>query len=142
MRRVTRPRTLIVEELKHSDAFSTARMIYSGLQARGKKVGIATVYRNLQIMAGGKEVDTLQVHGETFYRLCRDHHHHHHLICRECGKAVELEIPGFEEWTRLRAESLGFSDVSHSLELFGLCAACRLRESKGDDGQHRRLSSD
>lgn len=124
-RRVTRPRTLISEQLNHSGVFSTAQMIYNGLLQKGKKVGIATVYRNLQSMADHQEVDTLHVQGETFYRLCKDQHHHHHVVCRKCGRAVELEIPGFEEWTEQRGRTLGFSDISHSLEIFGICAQCR-----------------
>jgi Fur family ferric uptake transcriptional regulator len=135
-RRVTRPRTLITEELKRSDAFSTAQTIFTNLSKRGKRVGIATVYRNLQSMAEHHEVDTVQDHGETFYRLCKDRHHHHHLVCRQCGRAVELEIPGLESWIQTRAESLGFSEVSHSLEIFGICARC----SRSHESAHHQLS--
>ncbi|WP_369344367.1 Fur family transcriptional regulator [Bifidobacterium aquikefiricola] len=131
-RRVTRPRVLIVEQLNRLDAFSTAQTVYTSLCARGKKVGIATIYRNLQAMAGRQELDTLHMDGETFYRLCKDRHHHHHLVCRKCGRTVEFEIPGFEEWTREGARSLGFSEVSHSLELFGVCKRCRLGATSND----------
>jgi Fur family ferric uptake transcriptional regulator len=76
-------------------------------------------------MAERREVDTLHLHHESYYRLCRDHHHHHHLVCRKCGKVVEFEMPGFEKWTCSKAASLGFRDVSHSLELFGICDGCQ-----------------
>jgi Fur family ferric uptake transcriptional regulator len=57
-------------------------------------------------------------------------------VCRRCGRAVELEIPGLEQWVNSRAQSLGFSDVTHSIEIFGLCAQCRKlekREATDDD---------
>jgi Fur family ferric uptake transcriptional regulator len=61
--------------------------------------------------------------GETRYRIC-GLEHHHHLICNSCGKTVEFELPGFEAATKALAQSHGFQEVSHSIELFGTCADC------------------
>ncbi|MCI1798356.1 MAG: transcriptional repressor [Bifidobacterium tibiigranuli] len=136
MQRVTRARMLIVKQLQEDDTFATAQTVYNRLFEKGRRVGIATVYRNLQIMAQDGELDSVRQNGEVYYRLCRDRHHHHHVVCRRCGRAVELEIPGLEQWVNSRAQSLGFSDVTHSIEIFGLCAQCRKlekREATDDD---------
>lgn len=125
MRKLTQPRTLITEQLKADSTFATAQTIFKRLQAQGKSVGIATVYRNLQAMAADGDVDSLHQEGETYYRLCADRHHHHHVICRRCGRTVEVEIPDLEKQVQAKAESLGFSDVTHALEIFGLCAQCQ-----------------
>ena len=45
-------------------------------------------------------------------------------ICRRCGLAVEVSGPGVERWAARIAEENGFVDVTHSIELFGLCASC------------------
>ena len=62
--------------------------------------------------------------GEAVYRRCSDTHHHH-LVCRECGATVEIEGPAVERWTSAMAAEHGFADVSHTLEIFGTCPACR-----------------
>lgn len=150
IKRVTRARVLIMKQLQEDDTFTTVQTVYNRLITKGRHVGIATVYRNLQIMAQDGELDSVRQHGEVFYRLCRDRHHHHHVVCRRCGRAVELEIPGLEQWVNSRAQSLGFSEITHSIEIFGLCAQCRALEEgeKRDSGQddeerdsHRRYLS-
>ena len=63
--------------------------------------------------------------GEVLYRSCASEHHHHHLVCRTCGFTEEIEQSQIESWVSALAADHGFSDVEHSLELFGLCASCR-----------------
>ena len=66
--------------------------------AGGDKVGLATVYRNLQAMAADGEIDMLRTDdGEAVYRACSTGHHHH-LVCRDCGRTVEVEGPTVEAW--------------------------------------------
>ncbi|MCI1220084.1 MAG: transcriptional repressor [Bifidobacterium sp.] len=132
--RVTRARVLIEKQLEDDDTFATAQTVYDRLVAKGQHVGAATVYRNLQSMAADGKVDSVRHDGEAFYRLCKDRRHHHHVVCRRCGRAVELEIPGLEQWVGRRACSLGFSDVTHEIDIFGLCAQCRALEADHADG--------
>ena len=58
--------------------------------------------------------------GEIVYRRCSTGHHHH-LVCRDCGRTVEVEGPAVERWADKVSAEHGFSDVSHTLELFGRC---------------------
>jgi Fur family ferric uptake transcriptional regulator len=78
-------------------------------------------------MAERGDVDVLTHSGETVYRRCSDTQHHHHLVCRSCGRTVEVSGPTVENWATAIAEEHGFRDVSHTLELFGICAACARR---------------
>ena len=48
--------------------------------------------------------------------------HHHHLVCRACGKTVEVDGPAVERWADKVSAEHGFTDVSHTLEIFGLCS--------------------
>ena len=94
------------------------------LSSSGSPVGLATVYRTLQLYADQGDVDVLRREdGEAIYRRCSETHHHH-LVCRSCGATVEVEGPAVERWTTSMAAEHGFTDVSHTLEIFGTCAAC------------------
>ncbi len=66
-----------------------------------------------------------QPEGEVLYRYCRSGQHHHHIVCRICGRSAETECPELAGWAERLAESLGYSDVSHAVEVFGVCAGCR-----------------
>jgi Fur family ferric uptake transcriptional regulator len=50
--------------------------------------------------------------------------HHHHLVCRSCGRSVEVEGPEVEAWASSVAAQHGFTDVSHTVEVFGTCQVC------------------
>lgn len=123
-RRDTRQRRALREHLAVSEAFVSAQQLHDDLRARGDKIGLATIYRTLQVMSEAGEVDTVRtVDGETLYRKCGPRHHHH-LLCRNCGLTVELDGPGVERWAAKAADVNGFTDVQHVVELFGLCGQC------------------
>lgn len=123
-RRDTRQRRALREHLADSEAFVSAQQIYDDLRTSGDKVGLATIYRTLQAMTEAGEVDAVRTDdGETLYRKCGPRHHHH-LVCRNCGLTVELAGPSVERWATKAADDNGFTDVTHVVELFGLCAAC------------------
>lgn len=124
-RRTTRQRVAVAELLAESDEFRSAQELHAALRAVGASVGLATVYRNLGLMARGGEVDTLiREDGETLYRKCSSVHHHQ-LVCRECGRTMDVAGPAVETWANTVAAEHGFADVSHRMELFGSCADCR-----------------
>jgi len=126
-RRDTRQRRALREHLAASDSFVSAQQIHEALRSTGDKVGLATIYRTLQAMVDAGEVDTVRHDdGETLYRKCGPVHHHH-LVCRSCGLTVELDGPTVERWAAKAAEENGFADVTHVVELFGLCADCAAR---------------
>ena len=77
-------------------------------------------------MAAAGEVDVLRTaEGESVYRRCRSDDHHHHLVCRTCGRTVELPGDEVESWAANVAQAHGFSDTTHTVEVFGVCASCR-----------------
>jgi Fur family ferric uptake transcriptional regulator len=121
--RSTRQRRAVAAQLGASDDFRSAQEIHEALRRDGEAVGLATVYRALQAMADTGEVDVLTHSGEAVYRRCSETHHHH-LVCRVCGRTVEIKGPAVERWTTAIAEEHGYRDVSHDLELFGVCPDC------------------
>ncbi len=87
-------------------------------------MGLTTVYRTLQGMAEAGEVDVMHPPGGEFrYRRCSAGHHHH-LVCRSCGRTVEVAGPAVEAWSDRVAAAHGFTEVDHTLEIFGTCPDC------------------
>ncbi len=124
-RRQTRQRSAVLALLEDLDGFRTAQDLHALLRQRGDAVGLATVYRALQALVDDGLVDVLRgADGEAAYRRCSSPVHHHHLVCRSCGRTVEVADPPVERWAARVAAEHGFADVQHQLEVFGTCAAC------------------
>ncbi len=124
MVRATRQRAAIAALLENVDEFRSAQELHDELRRSGDNIGLTTVYRTLQSMATSGLVDTLRTDsGESVYRRCSAHHHHH-LVCRACGATVEVAGGAAETWAAEVAREHGFSDVSHTIEIFGLCGEC------------------
>jgi Fur family ferric uptake transcriptional regulator len=123
--RPTKQQTAVAAALATIEGFTSAQALHEILRAKGDKVGLTTVYRHLQSLADAGEVDALRTDdGETVYRRCVGEEHHHHLVCKLCGATVEVSGPEVEAWAAAVAKKHGYTDVSHTLEVFGTCAAC------------------
>ncbi|OBI40814.1 transcriptional repressor [Mycobacterium kyorinense] len=123
--RSTRQRAAISTLLDTLDEFRSAQELHDELRRRGENIGLTTVYRTLQSMSAAGLLDTLRTDtGESVYRRCSEHHHHH-LVCRSCGSTVEIAGHDVETWAAQVAAEHGYSDVSHTIEIFGTCAECR-----------------
>jgi Fur family transcriptional regulator, ferric uptake regulator len=121
-RRTGRQRDLVAAFLEGESTFRSAQSIHGELREQGSGIGLATVYRALQGLVEEQQVDALRTaDGEVVYRRCSRGGHHHHLVCRECGRTVEVEGPAVERWATRVADEHGFRDVSHTLEIFGTC---------------------
>ncbi|MGY2128384.1 Fur family transcriptional regulator [Blastococcus sp. SYSU DS0617] len=126
-RRTTRQRSALVALLDELDGFRSAQELHSLLRERGDSVGLATVYRALQALVEDGQLDVLRSSdGEAAYRRCSPVHHHH-LVCRSCGRTVEVSDPPVERWAARIASEHGFADVQHQVEVFGTCADCSAR---------------
>jgi Fur family ferric uptake transcriptional regulator len=125
--RNTRQRTAVSALLAEVEGFHSAQDLHAMLRDRGERVGLTTVYRTLQGLADAGEIDVMRPPGgEHLYRRCSEGHHHH-LVCRSCGRTVEVAGPAVETWADRVAAQHGFSDVSHTLEIFGTCPTCAAR---------------
>jgi Fur family transcriptional regulator, ferric uptake regulator len=123
--RNTRQRAEVLALLAATDGFRSAQQLHAALRDRGAGVGLTTVYRTLQLLADAGEVDQLRLpDGGQLYRRCGQGRHHHHLVCRSCGRTVEVAGPAMERWARDQAARHGFTDVDHTVEIIGTCADC------------------
>jgi Fur family ferric uptake transcriptional regulator len=123
--RGTRQAEAVAAVLDRLPGFCSAQQIHAELRERGEAVGLTTVYRHLQALSETGRVDAIRdSSGEILYRRCLTDTHHHHLTCRNCGRSVEVEGKAVERWADEVARQAGFSEVGHTVELFGLCPDC------------------
>lgn len=126
--RSTRQRAAVSAVLDELEDFRSAQDLHAMLRQRGEGIGLTTVYRALQVLSDAGEIDVLRTDdGEAVYRRCSTGHHHH-LVCRSCGRTVEVEGPTVERWADRVGTENGFVDISHTLEVFGTCSGCASRQ--------------
>ncbi len=127
--RNTRQAEALESIMREAEGFRTAQDLFAELRRRGDRIGLTTVYRHLSTLAEQGSADVVHTaDGESQYRLCgvpsageSSQDHHHHLVCRECGRSVEVSGPEVEAWAERVALAAGYTEVSHTLEVFGLC---------------------
>jgi Fur family transcriptional regulator, ferric uptake regulator len=122
--RTSHQRAAVAAAFDELDGFSSAQEVHARMRAAGDGIGLSTVYRAVQTLVEEGRLDAIRTDsGETIYRRCGPQHHHH-LICRACGRTVEVEGPAVERWADRIAAQHGFADVSHTLDIFGTCSNC------------------
>jgi len=124
VKRNTWQREAVREALGTTDGFVSAQTLHAQLRTAGSSVGLATVYRALADLATEGDADSLQQEGEILYRACTTGSHHHHLICRTCGRTVEISADPVEHWAREVAAANGFTRPNHVVDVFGYCPDC------------------
>jgi Fur family ferric uptake transcriptional regulator len=123
--RPTRQRLRVLTELMGERDDVTAQELHERLRSGGEKLGLATVYRTLGLLAEAGVIDALSHRpGELCYRWCGQGHHHH-LVCSGCHRVVELDDCELDPWLERISRAHGFVTTGHRLEVSGLCAACR-----------------
>jgi Fur family ferric uptake transcriptional regulator len=89
-------------------------------------IGYATVYRTMKILTDSGLAVTRQFgDGQTRYENLPEGGHHDHLICLKCSRIVEFQNQKIEDLQNETASHYGFTVISHKLELYGYCSACR-----------------
>ncbi|MCZ3389685.1 MAG: transcriptional repressor [Actinomycetia bacterium] len=122
--RNTRQRVAVLDMLDSLNQFTSAQDIHGRLRDNGSTVGLTTVYRTLQSLAEARQVDVIRTDdGEAMYRRCTTEHHHH-LVCRRCGRTIEVDSPTVESWAEEVAKRHGFADINHTIEIYGVCPDC------------------
>jgi Fur family transcriptional regulator, ferric uptake regulator len=130
--RTTQQKRALDQVLAACADFRSAQELHAELRAGGARVGLTTVYNNLRSLADRGAVDTVRTEGgETLYRRCESESHHHHLVCRLCGRTVEISGPVVERWADEAAAAEGFVDVRHTVEIVGTCRQCARARPRG-----------
>jgi len=130
----TQQRRLIVQAFLEMNTHVDAEELYKRLAGEGHEIGLATVYRTLNLLteAGLIEQKSFQ-DGRAVFEVAHPGSHHDHLICTECGIVVEFEDEEIEALQLKIASRYGIELISHRLDLYGHCtdkSACKARKQK------------
>ncbi|MGZ3713406.1 MAG: Fur family transcriptional regulator [Bdellovibrionota bacterium] len=122
--KVTIPRRAILQALILEHGPFTAEEIHKQISRR--VCDLATVYRTLSSLEEAGLLRRCEFgDGSARYEMAgQGNAHHHHLICKSCKKVEVVDECELEEIDRF-AQKRGFTDISHTLEFFGICADCR-----------------
>lgn len=131
--RMTPQRATILEVfVENQFQHLTAEEVYRLLQAEHPEIGLATVYRTIELLAGLGilyRLDFGDGRSRYEYNAGQQEHYHHHLICRGCRKIEEFTGDLLEDLEELIEREHGFQVINHALRFYGYCADCR-RERK------------
>ncbi|WP_067463310.1 Fur family transcriptional regulator [Nocardia amamiensis] len=125
--RTTAQRMAVLDALRHSDRFLSTQQLHAYLRRTSDvRIGLTTVYRALRLLADDQLVETQRSeHGELLYRRNNNTYgHRHYLLCRICGRAEELAVDDVEDYVAHVAAESRYSDISHSINLYGVCPHC------------------
>ncbi|MDA8195933.1 MAG: Fur family transcriptional regulator [Actinomycetota bacterium] len=123
--RKTQQKEQLVSVLEADRSFRSAQEIFARLRTDGIQIGLTTVYSQLKALEAQGAVEVSRsINGEATYRKCQVGSHHHHIVCRDCGVSVEFTVDSFEAAANQIAKENGFTMLSHTVEVFGLCANC------------------
>jgi Fur family ferric uptake transcriptional regulator len=126
-RRHTANQQVVLDALHGGDTFRSAQQLYFDIQRqRSRRIALTSVYRILHALAADGITETQRAEdGESLYRLRTGSEHCHYLLCRRCGRAVAFNPIALEEDAALLARQHHYTDVTHRIDLYGICPRCR-----------------
>jgi Fur family ferric uptake transcriptional regulator len=120
--RLTPQRRSLLDLIAETDGSFTAVDLFQQARRRKPKLGLATVYRTIELLRRTGSVRPLVGDARPAYVRC-DPGHHHHLVCLSCGAVEETELCGAPSPSQLRRR-YGFTAEGHELDIYGTCARC------------------
>lgn len=123
MFRLTTQRQIILEELAKVKSHPTASELYDMVRKRLPRIGLGTVYRNLELMADNGMILKLEV-GGTQKRFDATTDNHYHIRCSGCGKVDDIDIPVLDDIIDAASKNSMYEIFGHHVEFTGLCPDC------------------
>lgn len=128
MTRYSRQREAILEYLRSTKSHPTAITVYNEVRKKYPNISLATVYRNLGMLAENNTIMRLDCgHGSEHYDATTDNHYH--FCCNDCGAVSDLDIPVITDWSILSDYGFHGTVESHFVMFFGLCEQCKNKAS-------------
>lgn len=124
MIRLTTQRQIILEELSKVKTHPTASELYDMVRRRLPRIGLGTVYRNLELMAESGMILKIEV-GGTQKRFDATTDEHYHIRCSACGKVDDIDVPVVKELVAQAAANSTYNILGHHVEFTGICTDCQ-----------------
>ena len=121
--RLTTQRQIILEELGKVTSHPTANEVYDMVRRRLPRIGLGTVYRNLELMSDVGIILKLEV-GGTQKRFDATVEPHYHIRCSSCGKVNDINIAVQAQINQVAEEASNYRILGHHIEFSGICKSC------------------
>jgi len=126
--RLTPQRQIILEELSKVKTHPTANEVYDMVRKRLPRIGLGTVYRNLDLMADSGLILKLEV-GGTQKRFDATTELHYHIRCSKCGRVDDIEMEALHHLEQAAGDATDYQVLGHHIEFTGICKACAENQS-------------
>lgn len=124
VRKLTKQRRTVLELIQSSEGHMTADQIHSKLKDMGDTIGIATIYRNLNVLYEDHLINRVR-HPELGYIYDKNTYKHYHLHCIQCNRIEDIEMK-FPNALKEEVERLLHCKVlDHELTFEGICSRCK-----------------
>lgn len=115
--------------IDNSGKHYSAEELYEEVKRINPDIGLATVYRTLELMCQLGIAHQLDFdYNFKRYELNLEGEHHHHLICIDCGKIIEFNDQDLEDFEKRLEEDYQFRIIEHRIKFYGQCKECKKRE--------------
>ncbi|MGB6972925.1 MAG: transcriptional repressor [Desulfobulbales bacterium] len=121
--RLTSQRQVILEELQKVTSHPTASDVFDMVRKRLPRIGLGTVYRNLDLLAERGVIKKLEVGGEQ-KRFDGDTSPHYHIRCVKCNRVEDIFIERLGELEKSAASCCDYKILDHHVQFSGICSKC------------------
>ncbi|MBN4054594.1 transcriptional repressor [Nitrospira defluvii] len=129
--KVTKERNAVLKAFMEVERHITAEELYRHMKGEGSSIGLATIYRTLNLFCASGLAEQRQFgDGQARYELTYNVSHHDHLICKQCNRIIEFENSEIEKLQEEVAKKNNFTIFSHRLELYGTCGTCTAKNAE------------
>lgn len=127
--RITTQRQFLLEELAKTNSHPTACELYDKIRQRLPRIGLGTVYRNLEVLADSGLIRKIEGCGaqKRFDAVVKPHYH---VRCSMCGRLEDIDLNSIKELIEAAAAKTAYNIIRHRIEFIGECPACQKKERK------------
>ena len=123
--RLSHPRFLIYQELSSALTPLSPQALFHSLHKKKRRIGLTSIYRCLDLFESLGIVFKITRRPNVKYKLCESDNHHHHVVCKKCGRVVELDFCDISKWSGKVTQCTGYEVTDHELNFYGFCEACK-----------------
>jgi Fur family ferric uptake transcriptional regulator len=126
----TKQREVVLKTMYNNDEHFSPESLYMLIKKTYPKlnVGIATVYRTLNLLEDSNIVTSLSFGSSGKKFELGNKPHHDHMICKMCDEIIEFEDNAIEKRQEEIAKKYGFKLTSHLMQLYGICKKCQIKQ--------------
>jgi len=123
--KVTPKRIAVIEILMKEPGYLSPEEIWRKMKRQFNRIGLPTVYRNLEELADGNVISKItHPNRQLYYFFCGNNEHHHHFVCLSCRNVDDINFCAIHELQKEVKKKLNAQVVSHILQVNGLCKEC------------------